>query len=509
MPYAPYDYICPYKDSCPHLDLLSTTWALESYHRGEKDYEEHLRIVDNLHAIAEELRSKVKELEKENAELKAKLKLVHQRQFKPNKKKNEEQKEEKETPVREKKKRGAPVGHLGWGRSKPEHVDKTINVSAPSTCPHCSNDDLNPYAGLYEHMQEDIVIEPKTVVVKYLHEQSFCPRCNRPVIQAGEGEILNAHIGPVAKSVAIYLRYRIGISYRKTAELFRELFGLNFVPASAFGFDRKAALLGSPIYDDLREKIRATDSVHADETSWRNDGIGHYVWFAGNENLAYYHINRHRSSEVAKSIFGDNYEGILIRDRYAAYNGIGKEWQACLAHIRTNAKDIKQEHNLLPQENKDKATERFCDRVISFCSDACRIGSDLNCGIAPWEAAADFEIQLTKRLANICRKPLSFKPAVTLKTFLTGPEKHYLFTFLRHKGVPPTNNHAEQSVRFMVIFRKIFFGTRSEIGLITHSILPSLTQTSRRQGVSPIYFFQVLFTSDIQTAKAALYRNSS
>jgi transposase len=158
MPYAPYDYICPYKDSCPHLDLLSTTWALESYHRGEKDYEEHLRIVDNLHAIAEELRSKVKELEKENAELKAKLKLVHQRQFKPNKKKNEEQKEEKETPVREKKKRGAPVGHLGWGRSKPEHVDKTINVSAPSTCPHCSNDDLNPYAGLYEHMQEDIVI---------------------------------------------------------------------------------------------------------------------------------------------------------------------------------------------------------------------------------------------------------------------------------------------------------------------------------------------------------------
>jgi hypothetical protein len=32
---------------------------------------------------------------------------------------------------------------------------------------------------------------------------------------------------------------------------------------------------------------------------------------------------------------------------------------------------------------------------------------------------------------------------------------------------------------------------------------------SRRQGVSPIDFFQVLFTSDITTAQAALYRNSS
>lgn len=94
-----------------------------------------------------------------------------------------------------------------------------INVSAPSTCPHCLNEHLRPYAGLYEHVQEDIVIEPKTVVVNYLHEQSFCPKCDRSVIQAGEGEILNAHIGPVAKSVAIYLRYRIGISYRKTTSV--------------------------------------------------------------------------------------------------------------------------------------------------------------------------------------------------------------------------------------------------------------------------------------------------
>ena len=36
-------------------------------------------------------------------------------------------------------------------------------------------------------------------------------------------------------------RYQIGISYRKTTGLFRELFGLKFVPASAVGFDRKAA----------------------------------------------------------------------------------------------------------------------------------------------------------------------------------------------------------------------------------------------------------------------------
>ena len=84
-----------------------------------------------------------------------------------------------------------------------------------------------------EHVQEDIVLRPQPVITCYRHGQAFCQRCHRPVVQAGEGELLHAPIGPVAKSVALYLRYRIGISYRKTAEVFREVFGLTFVPASA------------------------------------------------------------------------------------------------------------------------------------------------------------------------------------------------------------------------------------------------------------------------------------
>jgi transposase len=510
MPYAPYDYLCPYKDACPHLDWLSTQWALESYHRGNDVYDEHLRIVDNFYNTVEELRSRVRSLEKENAELKAKHKLLHQRQFKSNRKKKTADKEKDVSPsASTKKKRGAPVGHPGWSRPKPERIDRIVHVPAPSTCPYCLKENLAPCDGLHEHVQEDIIIEPRTVVIKYIHEQSFCSTCNRPVVQAGDGEMLNAHIGPVAKSMALFLRYRIGVSYRKTRKLFSELFGINFVPASLLGFDKKAALRGAPIYDDLREKVRVSDYIHADETSWRNDGLSHYVWFAGNEDLAYFHIDRHRSSEVAKSIFGDRYEGILVRDRYAAYNGIGSDWQSCLAHIRTKAKEIKQEHNLLPQGDQDIAVDRFSDRVVSFCSQACEIGKDLKCGNILWEAASDFEKQLNKQLSSICKRSLGFKPAETLRLFLTGPEKKALFTFLRHPGVPPTNNHAEQSLRHMVIFRKLSFGTRSEIGIKTHSILPSLVQTARRQGVSPIKFFQTLFTSDTTTAQAALYGNSS
>ncbi len=71
-----------------------------------------------------------------------------------------------------------------------------------------------------------------------------------------------------------------------------------------------------------------------------------------------------------------------------------------------------------------------------------------------------------------------------------------------HPGVQPTNNQAEQSIRFLVIFRKIMFGTRSESGLRTHSILPSLVLTAMRQGRHPREFLQTLLTSDTATAPA-------
>ena len=78
-------------------------------------------------------------------------------------------------------------------------------------------------------------------------------------------------------------------------------------------------------------------------------------------------------------------------------------------------------------------------------------------------------------------------------------------TFLRIKGVEPTNNHAGQSVRCMVIMRKICFGTRSQAGSRSHSVLPSLLQTARRQGKDRIQFLVKLLTQPHATARNALF----
>lgn len=511
--WPPYDYACLYEHTCPYLDGLSTKWVLEQYRHADDVYHEHLGIIDNFHEAVEERDTQIRDLSRKLAEMQAKYQALHRKQFKANRKQAETtsgQEASGSSSIGTKpKKRGAPVGHPAWTRPVPTKIDRIVPVPAPSVCPHCGSHDLTPERSLHEHIQQDIVVKPQTIVTKYVHEEAFCPRCNRAVVGAGQDEIPNAPIGPLAKSTAGYLRYEIGISYRKVQRILEDLFGIACVPASLVGFDNKAAKRGESIYEDVRDKIRASAVVHADETSWRNDGKGHFVWFAGNDELAFFHIDRHRSADAAKTVFGEDFDGTLVRDRYAAYNGIGFDWQACLAHIITNAKDISREHALMPKEEQDKTVSLFCDQVIDFCARACDVGQKLNSGEFPWEAAANIEKSFVNELKGIGKRPLSFKPAETLRAFLFGPEQKHLFTFLRIPGVPPTNNHAEQSLRKMVLMRKVSFGNRSDSGLKTHSIIPTLVQTARRQGVHPREFLHILHTADTATAQAALYNNTS
>ncbi len=512
-PWPPYDFVCLYEHNCPYLDDLSTKWVLGEYRRADDVYHEHLRIIDNFHEAITERDKRIRVLERENAELRAKYQALHKRQFKPNRmKKNESEASGvavEGTAALKRKKRGAPEGHPAWSRPVPTRLDRVVPVPAPTACPHCGSSDLTPENTLHEHLQEDIVVKPTTVVTKYVHQEAYCPRCRRSIVGAGPDEIPNAFIGPQAKSTAEFLRYDIGISYRKVRTILNELFGLSLVPASLVGFDQRAAKRGRPLYEDVREKIRVSDVVHADETSWRNDGKGHYVWFAGNDDIAFFHIDPHRSAEAAHAVFGDHFDGTLVRDRYAAYNDFGLDWQACLAHIITNAGDISREHALLPKNEQDEAVSRFCERVVDLCKRACEAGQKLKSKELPWEQATDVEKRFVKELNGIGSKTLPFKPAETLRSFLVGPDQKHLFTFLRIPGVAPTNNHAEQALRKIVIMRKVCFGTRSENGVKTHSVLPTLVQTARRQGVNPREFLHTLHTADTATAQATLYKNTS
>ena len=509
---APWNYQCPYRHACPHLEGLSTQWLWEEYQSAPDENMEHWRVRDLQSQELSAARKRIHELEHENEQLQAKFTVLHRRQFKTNKKICTQVPRTTNAAAEDKKKRGAPVGHPGWTRRTPDHIDTVVTVDAPAICPHCSGAELTPVPEIKIHLQEDIILQPKTKVTQFSHHQAFCRTCNRAVIQAAPGELLNSAIGPATKAAAVFLRYGLRIPYRKVQDLFAVFFNMPFVPASAMAFDRQATKKGGPLYDDIAQKLRCADRLHADETHWRQDGLNHFVWYGGNTDIAYFHINRHRSAEVARSIFGDSFKGVLHTDGYAAYNSVNaKVRQTCLAHLLRTAKEIKQEIVLQDPKFQEPKSLLFCDNLTELLQQACHIARQLNAGEIPRQGCKEFKHRLYANLQAICAATCASEKITTLQQRLmdTRKEYHRLFTFLDYPDVQPTNNHAEQSLRTIVIFRKICFGTRSPAGSLSHSILPSLLVTAMRQGKHPLDFFKILFTSSTTAAQAALYKNSS
>ncbi len=500
----PDDFRCPYRDGCPYLEGLSTKWLWQEYQRSasvECDYEHQLK---ELYQQLDEERRHSKQVELENQQLRAQLHALHRRQFKG--------RSRPAAPVSEcastqRKKRGAPVGHPPWQRARPKRIDRVVPVPAPPRCPHCHHPKLQPVAALHQHVQEDIVLEPRTLVTCFDHQQAYCPRCDKNVWLAGPGEMPGAYIGPAAKATAAYLRYQLNVPERKISQFFSDFFGLNFVPASAYGFERQAVRRGLPLYEDLRQKIRALPVVHADETSWRHDGNPYWAWYAGNADLAFFHLDPRRSAQAAQTVLGERFEGTLVADAYASYNGVHpKDRQSCLAHIKTKAKELEHEIALLKGKAADPGAGRFCQNIQGWVRDACQAHHRLSHG--PWRAKAAKKKAgaLRRQLRKLCRAPLRYPKAQAFRKRLLGPEQKLLFTCFRRPNVPPTNNQAERSLRPLVIMRKIVQGTRSDHGLENHGVLRSLFETARRQGKKPHDFFQVLLTKNTAQAQAALYR---
>jgi len=500
----PDDFRCPYRDGCPYLEGLSTGWVWEDRQHAdfmEGDYERQLEEINR--QLSEEQRQRQK-VERENQQLQAQLQALHRRQFKG---RQTAAIPRPDCPSAVRKKRGAPVGHPPWQRARPKHIDRVVPVPSPKRCPHCQGTDLQPLAQVHEHVQEDIVLEPRTVATCYVHQQVYCPGCDRNVLQPGPGELLGSYIGPAAKATEAYLRQELNVPYRKVSRFFADFFGLKFVPASAFGFERQAVRRGLPLYADLRDKVRSLAVAHADETSWRHDGQNFWVWYAGNDDLALFRLDAHRSTEAAQELLGERFDGVLVADAYASYNGLHpKDRQSCLAHIKTTAKELGQEVALLKGRATDPAARQFCQDIQGFVRDACQAHGKLSKG--PWRAntAKAKGRALRRQLKRICRAPLRHPRTETFRQRLRGKEQKLLFTCFRRPNVPPTNNQAERSLRPLVILRRVIQGTRSDKGLENHGVLRSLFETARRQGKKPLRFFLDLFTENTVEAQTALYR---
>ncbi|MDR4498558.1 MAG: hypothetical protein MRK02_11665 [Candidatus Scalindua sp.] len=114
--------------------------------------EKELRIKE-LRKKNRELKWENRQLKEENKTLKEMIDYLRKNIYgKTNKKKDA-------YGVRpEPRKKGAPFGHKGVTRPKPEHIDEEIEVSDPRRCPDCGSEHIQATSIREEHTQEEIVL---------------------------------------------------------------------------------------------------------------------------------------------------------------------------------------------------------------------------------------------------------------------------------------------------------------------------------------------------------------
>jgi transposase len=381
------------------------------------------------------------------------------------------------------KRPGAKPEHQGWFRSKPTRIDRTENVSL-DTCPNCGSKDLSVCAEVEEHTQEDIVL-PNPQVTLYRKHVYWCKNCGKKVRGKGKDELPGSPIGPVTKSVADFLRYKVKVTQRDIVRIFKGLFQLSVSEAAVQGFHTQTRRKAKRLHAQLKERIKAEPAVHADETGAPINGTNGYTWLFGSKRIVLYDTGPSRGGKVVESILGADYDGILSTDSYSGYNRISTQAkQKCLVHLD---RDLKK---LLVNAKEGDPVFTWARRLRAFFLEA----------RAHYDAFGDGKISrqhLRETSGRFQRELLGFiqlhasNPDIRRLSKRLLKQQHELLTFLDFPDrVGPDNNYAERLIRPCVIFRKLTGGFRSKTGTDNHDALMSLTQTAHINGKDPLRMFR-------------------
>ena len=371
----------------------------------------------------------------------------------------------------EAKPRGRAVGHLGSGRPRPTRIDRTQAIEAPDTCPDCGT----PFSGTgttRERVIEDIQLVRPTIITKYLIERRWCPHCRSYHEDTVTAALPRHRLGLYVLLFVVYQKVALGLSYSKIQHELHTYFGLTISAGELPSMVAEIATLFGPAYARLLALMRQQAAIHVDETSWRVDGVPHWLWVFVNDVVALYVVSRSRGSKIPQALLGADFDGVVISDFFSAYSPLDVEKAKCWSHL------LRDSHDYAKGQDAESERTRFHRTLHALY---------LEMGMALEQVQADpsgrarvYEEMRTKlwRFATEHWRSWQCQQlAERIKKYLDD-----LVVWLIDPAVESTNNAAERALRGAVVTRKTSFGSRSKRGAQAFARMLSIIMTWERQG---------------------------
>ena len=363
----------------------------------------------------------------------------------------------RERRPRSQRRRGGQPGHPGHTRTlRPvEEVDEVV-VLKPEQCTHCqaplSGDDPKPWR---HQVSELPPIKP--VVTEYQWHQLRCAACGAVTRAAWPDGVPSGTYGPrVQATVALYTgSYRL--SKRTTQQVMNDVCG---VPVSVGTISQleqaTAAAVAAPV-EEARTYVHAQAVAHLDETSWGQGGKRAWLWVAVTSWVTVVVVRMSRGGHVARELLGETFGGILVTDRYSAYNWYPVRWrQLCWAHLLRDFESMR---------GRSGASEKIGEALLAQAHQMFTWWHRVREGTLQRSMFRSYMTPLRReveRLLEAGSRCGVAKTEGTCRDILKRREA--LWTFVQVAGVEPTNNTAERSIRPGVLWRKGSFGTQSAEG---------------------------------------------
>lgn len=365
------------------------------------------------------------------------------------------------------KKGGRELGHPGAQRrsthwTEEQHADETIQVTLPKNCPDCG-EALEMSESKNQWVLD--VVQKRVKKVLYRVAKGCCPCCRKTYEAPIENVFSRSFYSNSFLAHILVLHYCYGVSVSKIQQM------LGPVEVSHSGliesFHRMAKLF-EPSMPLLIQEYRQSAVKHADETTWSIDGKRNYAWMFASIFIALFHFPGTRSSQVVREILGDEpLPGVLVVDRYAAYNRAPCQIQYCYAHLLRDLEALGIE---FPQ---DQEVKLFVDRLASYLSQAMRLRSS---AINDQEYLVQAK-KLQEGILWICNEPAHHLGIQSFQSiFLDHADRLYHWT--KDRSIPAENNFAERMIRKLIGMRDVALGSQSQEGAHTRGILMSLLLTA-------------------------------
>jgi len=404
------------------------------------------------------LRKRVKELEDQNKDLSGKIEALSF-QFEQIKNKLFGKKPILNRIIQKKEKKERDI--FSYQRSIPTSITET-KPHPIDLCLHCNQTFKKKWVKVF--FEEDIPLPIQKIVIKHEVEVGYCKNCKRQssgIFIPSKKSILGENVRKYVCVLSIANR----LSHNQIQDNLKDIFDLNVSIGEIGNILETEANNLRPEYQALKKSILIQNGTHYDETSWKvqKEEQGKFAWVAtGTENFdTVFSLGRSRGMgniiDIGKGKVG-------ITDDYGAYKNSFDVHQLCWAHPQRKLRDMAES-----EEFGQRKKKRILLTYQGFSNLYQNIRKKIGNEISPY---------LKTRFQNIFHQITeshSLDPTLLSKLKISlRKNKQKYFTFLESLGIPIDNNKAERALRHLVIKRKISFGSKTQRGAETTSILASI-----------------------------------